>query len=88
MLRIRIGEELKQSVAEGFEIWLGSGGGLRGSHVSLRETHLLSEGGFEILGTDDRFVSAVAESILTFDDSLSRIPLGGQHMVLARKPHA
>jgi hypothetical protein len=51
-------------------------------------TRLLREGGFEILRTDYRFFfPRFLKGLRTFEDSLSRIPLGGQYMVLARKPH-
>ena len=54
-----------------------------------KATRLLGEGGFEILCTDYRFFfPRFLKALRTFEDSLSRIPLGGQYMVLARKPHS
>jgi SAM-dependent methyltransferase len=48
---------------------------------------LLRDGGFEILRTDFRFFfPRFLRALRPLEDSLSRVPLGGQYMVLGRKP--
>ena len=50
---------------------------------------LLRNGGFEILRTDFRFFfPRFLKMFRPLEDSLIRIPLGGQYMVLGRKPAA
>jgi hypothetical protein len=49
--------------------------------------HLLRAGGFEIVLTDYLFVfPAMLKALRPLEPSLCKLPLGGQYMVLARKP--
>jgi SAM-dependent methyltransferase len=51
--------------------------------------HVLRDAGFEIIATDFLFIFPAALSALRFmERPLSKLPIGGQYQVLARKPEA